>query len=136
MNAMMDAHYRTDIPLKPGVKEYLTMLRQNGVRMCVASATAEYLAEACLKRLGVNRYFRFLLSCETAGAGKSRPDVYLAAAGCLGSSPSETAVYEDAMYAALTAKKAGFYVVGVYDESSDPQWSELSKLADETIRTF
>ncbi len=77
MNAMMDEHYRSDIPLKAGVKEYLTRLRDRGVRMCVASATAEPLMEACLSRLGVREDFEFLLSCETVGAGKRQPDVYL-----------------------------------------------------------
>lgn len=73
MNAMMDAHYRNDIPLKPGVREYLENLHRQGVRMCVASATAEQLMEACLTRLGVRDYFEFLLSCETVGAGKRSP---------------------------------------------------------------
>ena len=45
MNTMMDEHYRNDIPLKPGVKEYLTKLKSAGVRMCVASATAEPVQE-------------------------------------------------------------------------------------------
>ena len=30
MNAMMDAHYRNDIPLKPGVREYLENLHRQG----------------------------------------------------------------------------------------------------------
>ena len=70
MNAIMDAHYRNDIPLKPGVWEYLQLLHINGIRMCVASATAEHLMESCLTRLGVRDCFEFLLSCETVGVGK------------------------------------------------------------------
>ena len=76
MNAMMDEHYRKDIPLKPGVEKYLQTLHEKGVRMCVASATAEHLMESCLARLGVQGYFEFLLSCETVGAGKCNPLVY------------------------------------------------------------
>lgn len=136
MNDMMDEHYRADIPLKPGVKEYLVSLRKKGVTLCVASATAEHLMERCLTRLGVRENFEFLLSCESVGAGKDRPDVYFAAARRLGAGAGECAVYEDAIYAAKTAKEAGFYVVGVYDESADKRWAELSALADETIRAF
>ena len=62
MNAIMDEHYRKDIPLKPGVREYLQLLHRRGVRMCVASATAEHLMESCLTRLGVRDCFEFLLS--------------------------------------------------------------------------
>lgn len=131
MNAMMDAHYRNDIPLKPGVAEYLHALHKHGVRMCVASATAEHLMAACLGRLGVLRCFDFLLSCETVGAGKRSPLVYHEAARRLGADAAETAVYEDALYAVQTAKNAGFYVVGVHDECAD--WDAVKSIADEVI---
>ena len=133
MNAMMDAHYRNDIPLKPGVREYLQMLRSRGVRMCVASATAEHLMEACLKRLGVRDCFSFLLSCETVGAGKRSPLVYQESAKRLHAAPEDVAVYEDALYALQTAKAAGYYVVGVYDDSAAKNWQTIEGIADEVI---
>lgn len=131
MNRMMERHYRNDIPLKPGTARYLQSLQRAGVRMCVASATAEPLMEACLKRLGVRGCFEFLLSCEEVGEGKESPEIYLEAARRLGAAPEETAVYEDAPYAAETAKKAGFYVVGVQDRDTE-SFERLKKLADET----
>ena len=133
MNAMMDEHYRLDIPLKPGVQAYLEALYRGGVTMCVASATAEELMEACLTRLGVAHYFSFLLSCETVGAGKNQPDVYWESAKRLGAKPAEIAVYEDALYAAETAKNAGFYTVAVRDDSNQLHWESLTALADEVI---
>ena len=133
MNAMMEAHYRDDIPLKPGVKEYLQMLRRRGIRMCVASATAAHLMEACLKRLGVRDCFEFLLSCETVGAGKRSPLVYHACAERLSATPQEIAVYEDALYAVQTAKAAGYHVVGVYDDSAAKNWEVIEEIADEII---
>ena len=133
MNAMMDEHYRKDIPLKTGVQAYLEALHSRGITMCVASATAEDLMEACLTRLGVAKYFSFLLSCETVGAGKNRPDVYWESAKRLGAEPAEIAVYEDALYAAETAKRAGFYTVAVRDDSNQPHWETLTVLADEVI---
>ena len=136
MNQRMDEHYCKDIPLKEGVRSYLEQLAQKEIVMCVASATAEHLMEACLTRLGVRSCFKFLLSCETVGTGKNQPDVYFEAAKRLGCLPCEAAVYEDALYAAKTAKEAGFYVVGIYDESADAHWNEMQNLADETIRTF
>lgn len=136
MNAMMDEHYRRDIPLKSGVKEYLDSLHEKGVEMCVASATAEHLMEACLNRVGVMKYFKFLLSCETVGAGKHKADVYFEAVKRLQAKPCDTAVYEDAIYAADTAKKAGFYVIGVYDDSAKLRWKDIEDLADEAIMEF
>lgn len=133
MNAMMNSHYRNDIPLKPGVRKYLQTLRSRGVRMCVASATAEHLMEACLKRLGVRDFFEFLLSCETVGAGKRSPLVYHESARRLSAAPAEIAVYEDALYAIQTAKDAGYYVVGVYDDSAAKNWQTIEDIADEII---
>ena len=133
MNAMMDEHYRKDIPLKTGVQAYLEALHSRGITMCVASATAEDLMEACLTRLGVAKYFSFLLSCETVGAGKNRPDVYWESAKRLGAEPAEIAVYEDALYAAETAKRAGFYTVAVRDDSNQLHWETLTALTDEVI---
>ena len=133
MNEMMEDHYRKDIPLKPGVWEYLENLHRQGVRMCVASATAEHLMESCLTRLGVRQYFEFLLSCETVGAGKRSPLVYQEAARRLGAVPGQIAVYEDALYAVQTAKAAGFHVVGVYDDSAADSWQAIEQESDEVI---
>lgn len=133
MNALMDTHYYKDIPLKKGIKEYLNKLYNSGTTMCVASATAVSLVEACLKRLGIIEYFSFLLSCETIGVGKSKPNIYYEAAKRLGAEPSDIAVYEDALYAAETAKKAGFYVVGVFDESAKKNLASLKEISDEII---
>ena len=133
MNAMMDDHYRKDIPLKPGVREYLQKLHARGTRMCVTSATAEYLMDACLTRLGVRDYFEFLLSCETVGAGKRSPIVYHTSAQRLNVMPQEIAVYEDALYAVQTAKNAGYYVAGVCDDSNTEYWENIKDLADEII---
>lgn len=133
MNHVMYDHYKKDIPLKPGVDVYLKTLKSRGVKMCVASATDKYLVEACLERLGIAEYFEFFLSCEEVGSGKDRPDVFWEAVRRLGSCPEETAVYEDAIFAARTAKTAGFYVTGVYDENAASHWNALKELADETI---
>ena len=129
----MADHYRFDIGLKKGVKQYLERLNAGGVRMCVASATAERLAESCLRRLGIRDYFQFLLSCETVGTGKSSPEVYITAAARLGSRPEETAVYEDTPGPLKTAKKAGFHTVAVFDGASAAFWESMKEAADEAL---
>ena len=47
--------------------------------------------------------------------------------------PEDIAVYEDALYAANTAKQAGFYTIAVRDDSNQPHWETLTALADEVI---
>ena len=133
MNSIMHTHYCNDIPLKPGAKKHLEKLRLAGVRLCVASVIEEHLMEASLMRLGVRSYFEFIISCESIGASKREPDIYLEAARRFGASPGDIAVYEDALYAIETAKKAGFYVVAVYDKAAKIHWDQIRRLADEII---
>lgn len=132
MNAMMEVHYKNEIPLKKGIRNHLSQLKQNGVQMCVASVTAEYLIKACLERLGVLDCFDFILSCENMDTGKNSPQIYMEAAERFRAAPAEIAVYEDALYAIETAKKANFFVVAVPDDSmTEEQWIQISRTADE-----
>ena len=132
--SIMEEHYRTDVLLKPGVVAYLDKLKQQGVAMCVASATPPDLVRLCLERLGLEHYFSFLLSCVDVGAGKRQPDVFLEAARRLGAQPGETAVYEDSVYAVRTAHAAGFYVVAIHDgPQNEAFWDEMVSLSDEAI---
>ena len=137
MNGLMDVHYHTDVPLKQGAEAYLQALHRRGVKMCVASATAEPLMEACLERLGVRELFQFVLSCDSVNAGKDRPDVFHEAARRMGApSPGQVAVYEDAVHGGRTAKAAGYYLVAVYDDSGKAHWEELKAMADEVIERW
>ena len=133
MTQRMVRHYRTDVPLKPGVAAYLDKLKADGVRCCVASATDTPLIRDCLTRLGVADRFEFMLSCSDVGAGKSSPLVYLTAARMLGAEPRQVAVFEDALRAVHTARDAGFYVVGVYDAATKGQWPQVAALSDEAM---
>ncbi len=137
MSELMDGHYRIDVPLKPGAKEYLQSLSERGVKMCVASATPEDLMKECLERVGVLDLFSFVLSCDSVGTGKDRPDVFHEASRILGAScPGDVAVYEDAVYAVRTAKNAGYYLVAIYDKSSEAHWQEIERLADESYKSW
>lgn len=130
INALMEQHYRTDVPLKPGAAAFLERLRAAGFRMCIASSTNPALIDICLRRLGVRNYFEFLLSCEEVGVGKTQPDVYLEAARRLGGAPENTVIFEDILVAAQTAKKAGFTLGVIYDVNSDAEQPQLKALAD------
>lgn len=130
INGLMEGHYRSDVPLKPGAATLLERLSSAGIKMCVASSTAPALLDICLRRLGVRDYFEFLLSCEEVGEGKNRPTVYLEAARRLGGTPENTVIFEDILVAAQTAKGAGFSLGVIYDVNSDAEQPQLKTLAD------
>lgn len=124
LNEWMARQYRETIPAREGVRKYLRLCREAGIQMCVATATNRVLAEKCLRRLELWDFFAFLVSCEDIGKTKTSPDIYLLAARELGATPGEIVVYEDVLYPAETAKKAGFPVVGVYDPASGEENAE------------
>lgn len=136
INAVMRERYLTMVPAKQGVVEYLTALRNFGVRLCVCTATDSKLASACLKRLGLLSHFEFIVSCEDLGVGKTEPTAYHACIERFGCGVSEAAVFEDAPYAAKTAKAAGFYLVGVYDYSPENRHERLEEICDEYIKDY
>lgn len=135
----MREHYKNDIEMKSGVIDFLEDAQKRGIKMCIASATRYDVSEPFLKRSGLMEHMEFYIDCFSVHAFKERPDVYLKAAERLGAEINECAVFEDAEYCAQTAKQAGFFVVGIYDEvacrEGDPKkfcdifvnsWNEFS----------
>ena len=86
-----------------------------------------------MKRLGVAHCFKEIYTAETLGMSKRKPDIFIKTCELMGFKPEETTVYEDALYAAKSAKQAGCRLVGVYDRMNKNDWQELKELADETL---
>lgn len=122
-------YYSEIAPIKPGVREFLLTLKQSGVAMAVATATERHLVEAALKRNGILDCFDCIFTTIEVGKNKFEPDVFNLAAEALGAS-GEVFVFEDALYAIRTAKKAGYKVVAIEDYSSEDDREEIKRLAD------
>ena len=133
---IVEEHYINGVPLKDGVKEFLGLAHKAGVKMCVATSNKKALAEASLNAKGIMEYMEFVITSDEVGGGKESPDIFLKAAEMLGAKPSETAVFEDSIHAVLSAKSAGFKVVGVYDKLCPEEFDEIEKYADMTIKSF
>ena len=129
VNAMLEQFYQYEAPLKPGAAELLARLRQNRVKLCIATATDRYLVEAALARCGVLSYFGEIFTCNGVGHGKDEPHIFEAALRFLGTERAETVVFDDALYAIRTAKEAGFPIAAVYDTPEKSQ-TEVRALSD------
>jgi len=130
INRTIEDFYAYHAPLKEGVKKFLEGMREAGVKMVIATATDRNVLEPALERLDVMRFFDRIFTTTEIGAGKTRPDIYHAAARHMGTLPEETWVFEDALYAIKTAKSAGFRTVGVYDPYSADDWEEIRSISD------
>lgn len=136
INDMIADKYFYEVKAKPGVAEFLGRLRGAGIKICVATATDRYLIEAALEREGLMDYFGAIFTCAEQGSGKDDPGIFLAARDFLGTSTDETMVFEDAWYAIVTAKRAGFPVTAVRDPSSEWHRGLILQLADAYIDSY
>ena len=127
--------YLADTKPKNDIIEFLEKLKANGVKMGIATATGEFALEAVLEKFNMRHYFSEIYSTYTVGASKTEPKVYDVVLEKLGTEKQSTWVFEDALYAAKTAKKAGYNVVGIYDKS-EPGQEELKKLVDIYIHNY
>lgn len=127
--------YEHDVALKPFAKEYLTLLREQGVKIGVATSSKQALYTPVFARNGISGYFDAVVTTEETKP-KSFPDVYLEAARRLGVVPQACAVFEDIVTGIESAKSAGFYTVAVHDIASREEEAQLRACADLYIRGF
>lgn len=128
--------YREQVPLKKGVRGCLELLKNNGVAMILTTVGDARLGTAALKRLGVWKYFRGILTCEQLHTSKKEPLIYQEAARILGTAPKETIVFEDVYHGIHSAHEAGFIVAAVEDEASALDQKEIKEEADIYIKHF
>lgn len=134
VNGIIETFYRDEVSLKSGVFDFLQDMKKREVRMCVATATDFYLVDMAFRRNGIRSCFGRIFTCSQVGAGKDDPKIYEQALSHLGTDKRDTVIFEDAVYAIETAKRAGFVVTGVYDESADQE--RVQNLSDYYIRSF
>ena len=135
INGMVLEKYRNEVQPKPGVKAMLSMLREKGVALAVATASDRCLIEEALERTGLLPYFDVFLTCSEVGAGKDSPAIFYTACKAMGTRPEETVLFEDSLYSMKTAKKEGFLVAAVFDESAAGEKEEIQQLADWYVQT-
>lgn len=130
INSTIQEFYDHEVLLKYGVKQFLKAMKQCGIRMTVATSSDRCLIEKALERLEIVNLFDCIFTCTEVGAGKSKPDIYLAAMRYMNTERSDTWVFEDAFHAIQTAKQAGFRVVGVYDAASIDVVTQIKEISD------
>lgn len=135
INGRIEDFYRHEAQLKAGTAAFLQKLRERGVKLCLATATDDYLVEAALRRCGVFEFFSGLFTCTGVGSGKDKPLIFRAAQERLGTAKRETIVFEDALHALKTAKEDGFITAAVCDCHEKKQ-RELRALADYYISDY
>lgn len=129
------SRYLAEAEPKNDIIEFLEKLKNNGVKMSIATATGEIAVQMALEKYGMSHYFESIYSVYTVGASKQDPKVYRTSLESIGTDKETTWIFEDALYAAKTAKADGFHVVGIYDES-EKYADKLKELVDIYIHDY
>lgn len=135
INKTVENFYFNTVEPKQGVIEFLELLKNMNVKMCIATATDRYQVEAALKRCNMNTFFSEIFTCTEVGFGKDEPIIFQKAMEHLETSKDDTVIFEDAYHAVNTAKANGFLTVAVYDFSEHRQ-SEIRTLTDCYLEDF
>ena len=121
--------YRHEVPLKPGVLEFLKYCKENGIRTGIGTSNGSEIVDAVLTSLKVKEY------CDVVH-GKPEPDIYLEVAKRLGVQPENCLVFEDIPAGIMAGKAAGMPVIAVEDDFSADLMDEKRELADAVISDY
>ncbi|MCR5032391.1 MAG: HAD family phosphatase [Lachnospiraceae bacterium] len=135
-NRMAWDKYANEVPLKPGVSEFLKELKKAGILLGIASSNSRELMDNVCDTHGLHAMFDVILTSGEVKIGKPAPDIYLKAAKELGVDPSDCLVFEDLIAGIQAGKSAGMRVVAVDDAYSAYSEEEKKKTADHYLYDY
>ena len=103
------------VPVKPGLREVLSYLKEKGFKIALATSTSRKTSVLNLESAGVTAFFDTLVCGEDVTNGKPHPEVFLTAAERLGENPADCVAFEDSINGIKSAHAAGMVTVMVPD---------------------
>jgi HAD superfamily hydrolase (TIGR01509 family) len=110
--------YTHDIPLKNNAKRILEVLKEKGAHIALATANSKNLYEPCLFRLGIDKYFDYVIDVNSCKNGKDSPEIFDKVCEHFNVTSNNALVFEDSLTAIKTAFLANYNVVAIYDPQS------------------
>lgn len=133
---MAEEKYSKEVPLKPGVREFLEELKNRNIPIGISSSNSRDLIITVLKAHGIEKHFDCITTCCEVPNSKPAPDVYLKTAEGLKTEPKDCLVFEDVPMGIMAGKNAGMQVCAVEDAYSERQEAEKRRLADYYIKDY
>lgn len=124
-------HSRYDggrLPMKPGVKELLTFLKEHNKKIALASSTRQQVVTDELRDAGIIEYFDRIICGDMVSRSKPAPDIFLKACEELNISPSDSYAIEDSYNGIRAAHAGGLHPIMVPDLL--PADEEMQSLAE------
>ena len=122
------------LPMKIGVKEILTFLRDSGKKIALASSTRRPVVEAELRDAGVLEFFDELVTGDVVKRSKPDPEIYLLACEKIGVAPERCYAIEDSYNGVRSASGGGLKAIMVPDLlPANDEMKELTESVQESL---
>lgn len=128
--------YIDEIVCKDGVKETLTILKNRGYILSLATTNKKELYLPCLKRNKLDSYFSFIANTNDLNTTKSEPIIYLNLIEKMRIKKEETIVFEDIYQAIKTCHDADIFTVCVYDRHSEKEETKIKEICDYYLKDY
>ena len=114
-----DFDSQLDIIPIPGALEFISGLKQNGVKLGLVTSSDDVKLQFVFSRLPIRPYFETIVSANRIKRGKPHPMCYLLAAEDLKTSPENCFVFEDSIHGIRSGNAAGMKVIGLSTTNSE-----------------
>ncbi len=129
------------VKFMPGAESLLNWLRENKIKMGLASGSSTESIMHHLTKVSAEGYFDAIVGGEQVKNGKPAPDIFLLTSEKMGVDPKTCFVFEDSPHGIIAAYKAGMKSIGIPDVAIIPKevdefmFARLNRL-DEAIEIF
>ena len=114
---LFNTHYNgVPLPTKPGVRELLSYLQEQDIKVGLASSTAQHLVRDEIGTAGLLPYFQTLVCGDMVEHSKPAPDIFLKACEILNADPTKSIAIEDSFNGIRSAHCAGMTPIMVPDQ--------------------
>lgn len=119
----------------PGMKEFISELKENNVKMAIASSSTN--AKTVLQHVGLIDYFDHIVDPTTLEKGKPDPEIFLKAVEAFNVDSAECAAIEDGVAGLQAINQTDMFSVAVGEavanEPADWHVTDTSEITYETL---
>lgn len=116
-----------------GFLDFLDLLKEEGIKMVVATSAPAENAVHILEVLNITDYFDAVLNSSHVTKSKPDPEPYLKAAKAVNVNPKECIVFEDSISGVKSGLNAGAKVVGVTTTHTKKELNNCQLVVDDFV---
>ena len=118
---MDDIYEKEPVKVKEGTFEILEYLKENNVKIAIATSTYRDKQMPVLEKTGLLKYIDSMVFGDEIKNSKPAPDIYLKAMEYYNFQKEEALIFEDSINGILSGYNAGIKVIGIPDQVAIPK---------------